>query len=271
MTKQITQSDSYLLGMDKSTLRRHALFDEIYQPATAERFATIPVSADMSVLEVGCGIGDTACYLAQQVVPNGHVVAFDQSRELVELGGQRAAERGIDNLEFVCAKAQEFRFDKECFDLVHTRFVLSYMRDAKAIVSKIYAALRDSGIFLGEEIFQAYIKRNEPEWFRDIATWFARLIEMSGGDPNYGLEKLPSDMLEAGFKDLKATAQCPVRDQAQIAEMLRLALANEMRKALIDGKLATNEEIDADVAEMMSLPEDAYISVCMVAQVSGSR
>ena len=271
MSNQTTRPDTYLLGVDKSTLRRYALFDEIYQPATAERFATLPVSADMSVLEVGCGIGDTACYLAKQVVPNGHVVAFDQSRELVELGRQRAADRGIDNLEFVCAKAQEFQFNKECFDLVHTRFVLSYMRDAKEIVAKIYAALRDSGIFLGEEIFQAYIKRNEPNWFRDIATWFARLIEMGGGDPNYGLEKLPSDMLEAGFKDLKVTAQCLVRDQTKIADMLRLALGNEMRKALVDAKLATDKEIDDDIAEMMRLPEDKYVSVCMVVQVSGSK
>jgi ubiquinone/menaquinone biosynthesis C-methylase UbiE len=271
MTNLTAPGDRYLLGVDKSTLRRYALFDEIYQPATAERFATLPLSSDMSVLEVGCGIGDTACYLAQQVVPNGHVVAFDESRELVELGRQRAAERGIDNLEFVCAQAQEFQFSKECFDLVHTRFVLSYMRDTRDIVGKIHDALRVSGIFLGEEIFQAYTKRNEPRWFRDTATWFARLIEMSGGDPNYGLVKLPSDMLEAGFKDLKVTAQCPVREQAKIAEMLRLALAHEMRNVLIDAQLATAEEIDADVAEAMSLSENAYISVCMVVQVSGSK
>jgi ubiquinone/menaquinone biosynthesis C-methylase UbiE len=271
MTNLTTSEDHYLLGAGKSTLTRYTLFDEIYRPATVERFATLPMRADMTVLEVGCGIGDTACYLAKQVVPHGQVVAFDQSRELVELGRQRAAAAGIDNIEFVCAKAQEFKFDRESFDLVHTRFVLSYMRDARAIVSNIYAALRGAGIFLGEEIFQVYIKRNEPKWFRDIATWFAKLIEMGGGDPNYGLEKLPSDMLQAGFQDLKVTAQCPVRDQAKIAEMLRLALANEMRKTLVDAKLATEKEIDDDIAEMMSLPEDKYISVCMVAQVSGAK
>jgi ubiquinone/menaquinone biosynthesis C-methylase UbiE len=271
VNNRTTGANRYLLGVDKNTLTRYALFDEIYQPATVERFATLPVSSDMNVLEVGCGIGDTACYLAQQIAPKGHVVAFDQSQELVELGRQRAAAAGIDNIEFVCAKAAEFQFDKERFDLVHTRFVLSYMRDAKEIVAKIYAALRDSGIFLGEEIFQAYIKRNEPKWFGDIATWFARLIEMGGGNPDYGLAQLPSDMLEAGFKDLKVTAQCPVRDQSKIAEMLRLALANEMRKALVDAKLTTAEAIDADVAEAMSLSEDTCISVCMVVQVSGSK
>ena len=271
MTDFKNPGDDYLLGVSKSTLTRYTLFDEIYQPATAERFATLPVRAEMNVLEVGCGIGDTACYLAKQVVPNGHVVAFDQSRELIELGRQRAADGGINNIEFVCANAQEFQFDRESFDLVHTRFVLTYMRDAGAIVSKIYTALRDSGMFLAEEIFQAYVKRNEPKWFRDIATWFAGLIEMSGGNPDYGLAQLPSDMLEAGFKDLKVTAQCPVRDQLKIAEMLRLALANEMRKALVDAKLATEKEVDDDIAEMVRLPEDKYISVCMVVQVSGSK
>jgi hypothetical protein len=79
-----------------------------------------------------------------------------------------------------------------------------------------------------------------------VTTWFADLIAVGGRNPNYGLTKLPSDMLEAGFKDLKVTAQYPVRDQAKSAEMLRLALANEMRKALVDGKLATDEAIDAD-------------------------
>jgi ubiquinone/menaquinone biosynthesis C-methylase UbiE len=147
MINKINEPDSYLLGMDKNTLRRYALFDEIFQPATAERCATLPVSTDMNVLEVGCGIGDTACYLAKQVVPKGHVVAFDQSRELVELGRQRAADAGIDNIEFVCTDAQEYSFDKESFDLAHTRFVLSYMRDAKEIVAKIHDALRVSGIF----------------------------------------------------------------------------------------------------------------------------
>jgi hypothetical protein len=78
-------------------------------------------------------------------------------------------------------------------------------------------------------------------------------------------------MRAAGVNERTVTAQCPVRDQAKIAEMLRLALANEMKKALVDAKLATDKEIDDDVAEMMRLPEDKYISVCMVAQVSGSK
>jgi hypothetical protein len=53
--------------------------------------------------------------------------------------------------------------------------------------------------------------------------------------------------------------------------MLRLALTNETRRALIAARLATDEEIEADIAETMRLPEDTSLSVCMVAQVSGSK
>jgi hypothetical protein len=65
MSNEITRADSYLLGMDKVTLRSYTLCDEICQPATAERLAMLRVNVDMHVLEFGCAIGDTACYLTK--------------------------------------------------------------------------------------------------------------------------------------------------------------------------------------------------------------
>jgi len=266
-----SSSDHYLLSEEKSAFRRYQLFHEIYQPATAERFATLRLAPDMNILEIGCGIGDTACYMAKAVVPDGHVTAFDQSADLIAVARQQASTAGIDNVTFVCAKAQEFDYERERFDLAHTRYVLSYSPDAGRILAKVYGALKRSGIFFGEEIAQIYVKHDQPRWFDELTGWFARLIEAGGGMANYGLDRMPSDMLAAGFEDLHVTAYCPVEDQAKIVEMLRLALSREMRETLIDHQIAAADDIDAAVAAMHAPGGNFLISAAMVAQVTGRK
>ena len=264
-------ADHYLLSEAKSAFRRYRLFNEIYQPATAERFATLPLSPDMRLLEVGCGIGDTACYMAQNLVPDGHVLALDQSADLVALARRQAADAGIDNVTFVCARAQEFDYVQDHFELAHTRYVLSYSPDARRIVEKVYGALKPSGIFFGEEIAQIYVRHDQPKWFDQLTGWFARLIEAGGGVASYGIEQMPSDMLSAGFEDLHVSACCPVEDQARIVEMLRLGLSREMRDNLIDRKIAAADDIDAAVTAMHVPGGDFLISSSMVAQVIGRK
>jgi ubiquinone/menaquinone biosynthesis C-methylase UbiE len=52
------------------------------------------------VVDVGCGIGRTASYFAKAVAPDGHVIGFDESEELIALARHLAAEQGIDNITF---------------------------------------------------------------------------------------------------------------------------------------------------------------------------
>jgi ubiquinone/menaquinone biosynthesis C-methylase UbiE len=263
--------DHYLLGEEESAFRRYRLFNQVYQPATAERLATLRLAPDMNILEVGCGIGDTACYMARAIVPEGQVTAFDQSADLVAVAREQASAAGIDNVTFVWAQAQEFDYEQERFDLAHTRYVLSYSPDARRIVEKVYGALKPSGIFFGEEIAQIYVKHDQPKWFDELRGWFARLIEAGGGMASYGLDRMPSDMLTAGFEDLHVTACCPIEDQAKIVEMLRLALSREMRDTLIEHQIAAADDIDAALAAMPAPGSDFLISASMVAQVVGRK
>jgi ubiquinone/menaquinone biosynthesis C-methylase UbiE len=163
-------SNTYLLGSETSTIQRYRLFNEIYLPGTLLRFSDISISPDMEILEIGCGIGDTACHFAQNLVPNGHVTGFDQAPDLIELANERATELGIENVTFVCARAQNFPFPSERFDLAHTRYVLSYLSDAGDILRKTFSALKPSGTFLGEEIAQIYIHHGNTQWYEQMTS-----------------------------------------------------------------------------------------------------
>jgi ubiquinone/menaquinone biosynthesis C-methylase UbiE len=263
--------DTYLLGNNYNAFRRYRLFNEIYQPGTLERFATLPVSPDMHLLEVGCGIGDTACYMAQTLVPEGHVTAIDPASDLVDLAKRQASKLGIRNITFLNAKAEDFSYETASFDITHTRYVLSYLSDAGEVLQKVFDALKPSGIFFGEEIAQHYIKHGRTKWYDDMAAWFAKLIEAGGGNSNYGIEQMASDMLTAGFEDLRASAYWPIQDQPKIIEMLRLGLSQEMKQNLVRLEVATETEVDAVISELAAPEPDYVISAAMAAQIVGRK
>jgi len=258
---------NYLLGMDAASLRRYQLVDAIYQPATAAAAAPLPMRPDRAILEIGCGIGETACWMAQQMSPKGHVTAFDQSAELVEAGRRLALERGIGNISFFCAKAQEVDLDPASFDLVHTRYVLTYSPLAAQIIVKSYDSLRPGGVFFGEEVSQIYAKHNAPAWFDQLTGWFAALISAGGGDPNYGIEQMPSNLLDAGFTELVISGVVPTQQQSHILEMLRLAMSQEMKQYIVDLGIAKADEIAAAIGGMATLDAGSMISSSMVIQV----
>ncbi len=268
---QESRADTYLLGSAGSTHLRYRLFNDVYMPGTLQLMSGMQISPDMEVLEIGCGIGDTACYIAQNLVPNGHVTAFDQSAALIEIADRQAAELGLENITFICAKAQDFPFPAERFDIAHTRYVLSYLSDAGDVISKTYGALKRSGVFLGEEIAQIYIRQGPTEWYERLGFWFARLIEIGGGDPNYGIDQMASDVLGAGFVDIRASAYWPVEDQQKLVDMLRIALSQEMKQNLVDLGVATETEVDEVVRELAKPNRDYVISASMAAQITGRK
>ncbi|MEM6461758.1 MAG: class I SAM-dependent methyltransferase [Pseudomonadota bacterium] len=264
-----SEPESYLLGDQKGSYLRYRLFNEIYEPGTIRRLSDLAVSPDMEILDIGCGIGDTACYFARHIVPDGHVTAFDQAPELIEVARRQAAEHEIGNVTFICASAQEFPFPTERFDFAHTRYVLTYLSQAVEVLKETHRALKPSGFFLGEEIAQTYIRHGRAGWYDQLIAWFTKLIETGGGDPDYGHNGLPSDLLDAGFTDLDVSAFWPFEDQQKIVDMLRIALSSEMKETIVSMGLAAEEVVEAVIAELAMPQRDYRISPSMCVQVVG--
>ena len=66
-----------------------------------------------SVLDIGCGGGETALDLARKVAPDGTVVGIDLSAAVLAFA-QRAA-KGCERVRFVQADAQVFPFESASF------------------------------------------------------------------------------------------------------------------------------------------------------------
>jgi ubiquinone/menaquinone biosynthesis C-methylase UbiE len=82
------------------------------------------------VLEVGCGTGANACYLANKY---GCVITgIDISEQMVKEAQIRAEELGVDRVSFQLGDAYDLDFPDESFDVVLTIFVSQFLDTSKA-------------------------------------------------------------------------------------------------------------------------------------------
>jgi ubiquinone/menaquinone biosynthesis C-methylase UbiE len=103
------------------------------------------VSPGMDVLDVGCGVGSIALDLAPALAP-GRVVGIDADSEQIETARRSAAERGIENIEFVTSSVYELPFAEATFDVVYANAVLMYVRDQVRALAEMRRVLRPAGL-----------------------------------------------------------------------------------------------------------------------------
>lgn len=98
-----------------------------------------------SILEVGCGSGETAIYHAKNVK---HVLATDISMAMVRNGIARAKQAGISNIEFKQAAIEDLLSESKRFDAVLALNVLHLVDDAEQAIKIIYELLHEHGLFV---------------------------------------------------------------------------------------------------------------------------
>jgi SAM-dependent methyltransferase len=99
-----------------------------------------------SVLDIGCGGGETALDLARAVEPGGTVVGIDLSAAVLAFA-QRAARaaKECEQVRFVQADAQVFPFEPASFDAAFSRFGVMFFADPTAAFINIRRSLRPNG------------------------------------------------------------------------------------------------------------------------------
>jgi arsenite methyltransferase len=124
--------------------------------ATDELARLCHIGPDSHVLDVGCGAGVTACYLARKY--GCRVTGVDIVAGLVERSRERAArEKLTGRVSFKVADAQELPFDDGTFDAVITESVTAFPADKLRAVRE-YARVTRPG---------AYIGLNESTWLKE--------------------------------------------------------------------------------------------------------
>lgn len=122
---------------------KHILVDGLSRHSEAV-FPSLPVQRGDHVLDVGCGFGDTAIRLAEQVGPNGSVVGIDCCDAFLDFARRDVRMRGLSNVSLVCGDAETVLPTNQ-FDFVFSRFGTMFFANPVTGLRNMRRALRPGG------------------------------------------------------------------------------------------------------------------------------
>jgi SAM-dependent methyltransferase len=121
---------------------RLTLLEQRYDPVTFERLQAVGVSPGWRCLEVGAGGGSVARWLAEQVGPEGLVVATDIDTRFLGRLETTVEVRRHDILTDP--------IEPDAYDLVHCRSLLMHLPDPAVALARMARALRPGGWLVAE-------------------------------------------------------------------------------------------------------------------------
>ncbi len=108
------------------------------------------ITARSKVLDLGCGNGNTAIWLAQQT--GCEVIGIDLSQVRIENARNTAKEYPTLNISFQKASATNLPFDKEEFTHVWSQATLYHVHERMTALKEIHRVLAEGGTFLFDDL-----------------------------------------------------------------------------------------------------------------------
>ncbi|MFW6140601.1 MAG: class I SAM-dependent methyltransferase [Acidobacteriota bacterium] len=162
--------------------------------ATRELIEACGIDEDSTVLDVGSGVGITACILAEEY--GCEVIGVDLSEMMVKRAQERAQRKNVeDKVEFKIGDAQNLLFEDDTFDAVMCESVVAFPKDKQKVVQE-YARVTKPGGRVG---------MNEVTWLKtpppELEEYLSRALGQAKFLDTDGWKHL---LKKAGLKDIKA-------------------------------------------------------------------
>jgi SAM-dependent methyltransferase len=176
------------------------------------------------VLELAAGPGDTGFMAAELVRPGGTLISSDGAEPMLEVGRRRAAEAGVDNVEFRQLELEWIDLETASVDAVLVRWGIMLVVDPEAAAHEIRRVLRARG----HAAIAVWDARERNPWATIPSHALIELWHAEPPDPDapgpfaLGGEGALAELLEgAGFIDVDVSPVELLRRHASIEEMVQ--------------------------------------------------
>lgn len=179
-------------------------FDFAAEAGLTKHFGGLEGSAELAglchigegayVLDVGCGVGVTSCFLAKRY--GCRVVGVDIRARMVERSQGRARREGVAvRVEFRVADAQDLPFEDDLFDAVITESVTSFPEDKQRAVNEYVRVTRPGG----------YVGLAESTWLKvppppELVAWVSQ--DVGGTAQPLSADEWLGLLKNAGLQDI---------------------------------------------------------------------
>ncbi|WP_196890220.1 class I SAM-dependent methyltransferase [Aureivirga sp. CE67] len=248
-------------GGDKGK-RRLQILSETLEEETTKFIQKVGISKGMKCLDLGCGGGNVSILLSKLIGEKGEVIGYDIDERKIALAKETMKELNISNIKFEVKNVNHFD-EKEVYDIIYSRFLLSHLKNPAEILQKMYHSLKPNGKILIEETdFSGHFSVPRSKDFDSYVSLYQKLLEKRGTNANLGKE-LFSLLNQSRFKNIDFSISQVAHNSGNGKLMAEITFEG-ISEALIKDKIISQnviEEIQSGLIEfrkrkdtIMSLP-----------------
>ena len=192
-------------GIGQKWVKEDNSLNERFAILTKEFFSRANINKNEKVLDIGCGGGITSFEASKLVGKDGYVLGADISEILLDLAKKNYS--NIENLEFKYCDVQNYKFKKNIFSKVISRFGVMFFENPIVAFRNIYNSIQDGGSLH----FVCWTNILENEFFTAAANIIIKhlnkefpQVTRAPGPFAFSEKKYVKQILNAsGFKDIK--------------------------------------------------------------------
>ena len=146
MSEKIINDEQYEFwnkGIGQKWVKEDNSLNERFAILTKEFFSRANINKNEKVLDIGCGGGITSFEASKLVGKDGYVLGADISKILLDLAKKNYS--NIENLEFKYCDVQNYKFKKNIFSKVISRFGVMFFENPIVAFRNIYNSIQNGG------------------------------------------------------------------------------------------------------------------------------
>ena len=267
----MAKKDDYQLTVGREEKSHLDGLQKVFGAASQKFLASLGIKPNAHIVDIGCGAGHMACWLAQTIVPHGAVVAIDSSAEQLEVAQEQAKSLGIKNISFAKASATDLSAYKEQFDLVYCRWMLAHIANVKLAFTQLVQCVTVGGMLACEEPTSAndsLVIYPEIPCLLQVFVYIRKLLQLKHADPlvGYTIYRLAQQMpkLEVQLQ----ISQSAIIDKADYPKQLKILLMS-VKPALLQNNIVSVNEINelAYQLDTIANPNDSVLLASRMMQL----
>jgi SAM-dependent methyltransferase len=231
----------------------HTALSALLDPGSTGRIQRLVSLPGARVLEVGYGGGALARWMAEQVGPQGHVLAVD----LDPIALPETANLETRQLDIVTDEVPE----PGTWNLIHARLLLNHLPARRAVLAKLAAALAPGGVVLTEdwqghppEVFVAFAPTEHAT--EVLTNYHAAMLAVldSHGNTRRWATAAHAAMREEGLVDVQTEVHSVSWPGGSVASMHLAATSAQVRDELVATGLIDDESMN-ELPQILKDPE----------------
>ncbi len=269
----VNTREEYLLSRAPDEVARLQSWTQSWVSETEAVLDCIRIQPGWRCLDLACGPAGILEPLRRRAGPEGQVIGADINPAMLAAARDLCSQNRLDNVHFLLTDSYQSGLQRESFDLVHARFVLSPLGQEDRLLQEMIALARPGGIILSQESDEAgYVcYPPQPAWDRLKQLTMAAFTH-GGGDYSAG-RRTYRLLRRAGLENVQARAAMLALPAAHPFRIWPIESAAALRGRMLEWGLIAEAELNGLFAECERIAHDPdiFLTSFSVIQVWGSK